>query len=946
MPVRHLVILALVLLCSAKARANSGTQASPPKPLDPVLSYSTYVRLPPGARYGEADAASSAANANGEVCVALSDATSGRLPSIAKLAANGSLVYQTELSVSLSLSSNNTNAVSGVAIDQPGNCYVALALVTLSGPTAAFVMKLNTTGQVVYSYQVPGNGSVTPRAIAADAAGEAYVSGTVAELDFPVVNAFQGTYGGGNSDGFLLKLSVDGSALLFSTYFGGSSDDSIDAMALDLSGNVVVVGGSSSANFPVLGTQMGSGPGAFIAKFTSSGALSSSTFFPGSGGALALDPTGAIYLASSTVITKVNSTASSIAYTYPVPSVVHPQAIAADSSGRAYVAGSIDNPHGPFPTVAPIQSAFQGRDNDAFVFTLDSSGTNLLFSSFLGGPGPLPGLPDNGQFASSVSLDSSGNIYLTGITGGAFPTVNAADGAYLPFATCYKDPEGGNCLTNYVFASKISPTPATVLALPSSVDFENVSTGSTSTTVPIPLENVGTADISLGAVQISGDFALTNNCPATLSVAASCLLDVTFTPQATGSRMGSIVVNDNASGPHTINLVGTGAASVTAFPSIVNFGDQPVGSRSSPQLINLTNSSFLFPAVTITSVQTTGDFFLDTFPNLVNSLPGDCSPLNPQTQCLIEVVFAPTATGVRSGTLTITDSDPSSPKVVTLSGVGTPGSPGSVSVSPMALAFGNQPIGGGSGSQSATITNGTQATITLSIAATGDFVQSNSCSGTLAAQATCSILVIFSPTAAGSRSGSLNITDSGSPSSLSVSLTGTGVATGSLGLAVAPGSTNSATVSAGQTATYSLVIGGTGSSGSLALSCSGAPAGATCGVPTTLNLQAATPTNFAVTINTTSRSLSSKDDRTDPLLLWASIVIGLFLGVRRPRIGFIACAILVCVLCGCGGSSTSSPRTPPPTTNPNGTPAGTYTITVTGTTSSATQSLQLTLVVN
>jgi hypothetical protein len=398
MLVRRLVILPLALLCSAGTRANSGPQASPPKPLDPVLSYSTYVRLPPGARYGEAEAASSAANANGEVCVSLSDETSGRLPTIAKLAANGSLVYQTELlsaSLSLSFVDINTNPVSVVAIDSSENCYVALAL-NPTGPIVAFAVKVDTTGQIVYAYQVPGNGSVTPHAIAANAAGEAYVAGSMAELDFPVVNAFQGTYGGGNSDGFLLKLSADGSALLFSTYFGGSSDDSIEAMALDASGNVVVVGGSDSANFPVLGTQMSSGPGEFIAKFTSSGALSSSTFFPGSGGALALDPTGAIYLASSTVITKVNSTASSIVYTYPVPSVVHPQAIAADSSGRAYVAGSIDNPGGPFPTVAPIQSAFQGRNNDAFVFTLDSRGTNLLFSSFLGGPGPLPGLPDNG----------------------------------------------------------------------------------------------------------------------------------------------------------------------------------------------------------------------------------------------------------------------------------------------------------------------------------------------------------------------------------------------------------------------------------------------------------------------------------------------------------------------------------------------------------------------
>jgi hypothetical protein len=503
------------LLVSTAAWASSTSRTPASQPLDPVLGYSTYVRLAPGARFGEALALDvhSAANSRGEVCVSLFDTTAERPPSVAKLAPDGSLAYVAELPISLLEFGffAATHPVAAVAIDTTGNCYAALALPALSGgPTVAYVMKLDTTGQLAYTYQVGGSGSVIPAAIAVDSAGEAYLSGSAQELDFPTANAFQSTYGGGSSDGFLLKLDSSGSTLLFSTYFGGTSSDAVTAMALDSAGNVVVVGGSNSANFPLLGTAIATSGSTFIAKFTSSGTLSSSTFLPSTimfAPAVALDPIGAAYvlsttLASSFAITKVNSAATSIAYSYSAASTgIIPLGIAVDTSGRAYAAGYVNNPQGPlpFPMVAPIQSTFQGGFNDAFVFTLDPTGTNILFSTFLGGPGSLPG--DDASFnqeeASSVNVDSQGNIYVSGITAGAFPIVNAADGAYLPFPTCFKDPVGGNCQTAFAFVSKISQTSATVLALPSSVDFQNIPVSSTSANVGILLANVGSTAISL-----------------------------------------------------------------------------------------------------------------------------------------------------------------------------------------------------------------------------------------------------------------------------------------------------------------------------------------------------------------------------------------------------------------------------------------------------------------
>jgi hypothetical protein len=132
-------------------------------------------------------------------------------------------------------------------------------------------MKFDTTGQLVYSYKVGGSGSVLPAAIAVDTAGEAYVSGSAQEVDFPVANAFQSTYGGGASDGFLLKLDARGSTLLFSTYLGGTGFVAAHAMALDSAGNVVVVGDTSSANFPLSGTPIptfGSAFGQRLAQFS------------------------------------------------------------------------------------------------------------------------------------------------------------------------------------------------------------------------------------------------------------------------------------------------------------------------------------------------------------------------------------------------------------------------------------------------------------------------------------------------------------------------------------------------------------------------------------------------------------------------------------------------------------------------------------------------------
>jgi hypothetical protein len=160
---------------------------------------------------------------------------------------------------------------------------------------------------------------------------------------------------------------------------------------------------------------------------------------------------------------------------------------------------------------------------------------------------------------------------------------------------------------------------------------------------------------------------------------------------------------------------------------------------------------------------------------------------------------------------------------------------------------------------------------------------------------------------------------------------------GGLGLSLFGCTPSSATVQAGSTATYSLSVGGSGMSGSASLSCTGAPTGATCSIPTSVSLNSTTASNFTVTVITSSRSRAG--------LLWWFSTYGIFaLGLQprrlpRRRTALILLFTLLLAICSCGGGTSQ------PSSNPTGTPPGTYMLTVTAISGSVTQSLPLTLVV-
>jgi uncharacterized repeat protein (TIGR01451 family) len=309
--------------------------------------------------------------------------------------ANEPLIIDPVLVYSTYLGGSAVDAAEGVALDSTGNMYVAGYVTStnfptanafqaaLGGPSDAFVTKLNAAGTALaYSTYIGGGGGDTASSIAVDATGAAYVVGDTASADFPTANAIQPTTAG--TDGFLLKLSPAGSALVYSTYLGGTGEDFAHHVALDPAGNAYVAGSTMSSNFPTanaIQAAYGGSRDGFVLKVNPAGsAFVYSTYLGGTGLDIALG-------------------------------------IDVDAAGSGYVTGwtnSLD-----FPTVNPIQASRNGL-NDAFVTKLNAAGNAFVFSSYLGGSGTETGY--------GIAVDDAGVATATGETRSAdFPTANAID---------------------------------------------------------------------------------------------------------------------------------------------------------------------------------------------------------------------------------------------------------------------------------------------------------------------------------------------------------------------------------------------------------------------------------------------------------------------------------------------------------------------------------------
>lgn len=350
-----------------------------------------------------------------------------------------------------------------IAVDSSGSAYVTgisngyIPIVggvqsAHSGSLDAFVTKLSPDGSsIVYSTFLGGNQDDFGSAIAIDAAGNAYVAGTTDSANFPTANALQSSKNFA-TDLFIAKLSPEGNALLYSTFFGGWSGDYATGIALDAAGGAYVSGHTLSTNFPTVNAaQLCDWPSsqAFAVKINPGGATIGYSTCLGPGGealGIAADPAGNAYITGSTTSNAFNpnpppgaissidtfvvklNTAGLIAYARTIggDGNDYGHAIAIDGSGRAYVTGySFPVPGGilPFPTVNSTQPNFGGGTTDAVVFALDAAGDSLVWSTYLGGT--------NADEGRAIAVDSSGNTYVTGVTASPdFPTTSAIQPVY------------------------------------------------------------------------------------------------------------------------------------------------------------------------------------------------------------------------------------------------------------------------------------------------------------------------------------------------------------------------------------------------------------------------------------------------------------------------------------------------------------------------------------
>lgn len=474
--------------------------SSKPLTIDPVLSYSSFLGGN-GEDEGNAIAIDSTGNAYITGSTVSSDfPTKNPLQAsfhglqdafVAKFnpATSGaaSLLYSTYLG------SSNGNAFGlGIAVDSAGNAYVTGGTGSTNFPTTpgafqttagspgdAFVTKLDSTGSaLVYSTYLGGSGNNDQGlSIAVDSAGDAYVTGFTDSLNFPTKNAFQPSLGG-LLDAFVTKLNPAGSALLYSTYLGGSGDEQGKGIAIDSSGNAYVTGNTGSTNFPtsVGAFQMSlSGVGdAFVAKINPSvsgpASLTYSTYLGGNGSdegfGIAVDSSGSSYVTGLTFstnfpttlgafqktlngtqnafVTKLNTTGAALVFSTLLGGSNFDQgnAVSVDSGGNVYVAGQTQSSN--FPLTPDAFRSSSQTANDAFVTKLNSDASSLIFSTYLGGT--------NLNIARGIAVDASGSAYVTGFTRSPdFPTTNSfqtACGSCLPISTSSTD----------VFLSKIAFT--------------------------------------------------------------------------------------------------------------------------------------------------------------------------------------------------------------------------------------------------------------------------------------------------------------------------------------------------------------------------------------------------------------------------------------------------------------------------------------------------------
>ena len=745
----------------------------PSKPLviDPVLEYSTYL-----GGSGTDQPTSVAVDGSGNVYVAgYTNSANFPLSALDSISAGGNHAFVAKLDSTGShlvyadyIGGNGADYGIALVLDSANNVYLAGSTASNNfptvkayqaqqpGPYTGFLTKVSADGSsLLYSTYLGGSTFDRPQSIAIDNIGQAVVAGYTMSQNFPMANAYQNTVSANQGGvfgvyGFLTKFSPDGSSLVYSTYLAGNSNvvqdcgspcwpepySVVSAVTADANGNAYVTGTTNTYNFPVTqGTYEASNstqqdaPIGFVSKFSSAGSLDYSTYFYGASGnpveisAIAVDGTGSAYIAgaaqsdgtfpvtstsicdpgtdgygcSYAFVTKFDPTGSTLMYStfLGVNNFAVPKSLVLDVAGDAYVVASTSS--GVFQTNDALEPYTNSAD--LLLVEIDPAATTQSFATYLGGSG--------NDSPSGMAIDQNGNLYVSGSTSSTdFPTTQGA----------YQSVFGGGGADAFVM--KIGTGSAASVSLsPSSLQFAQLSVGSTSPSQAVLLRNMGSSALSISSITVGGDFAETDNCGISVPAAGSCTLSVTFTPTASGSRSGSLLIQDDASGgSHGITLQGIGfGPGIALSPSSLNFSGVSVGTSSTAQTVTLTNTGNA--SLTISNLQVSGPYTQTN--NCLATLASGSS-------CVTNIIFSPTSSGTQSGTLTVADSAQGGMQTVSLTG----------SASDFSVT---------ASTSSATVKGGENATYSLSVSPVGGSFSNAvnlTCSG-LPAGASCS----FSPSA-------------------------------------------------------------------------------------------------------------------------------------------------------------------------------------------------------
>lgn len=458
---------------------------------------------------------------------------------IAKLSADGSsLVYTTYLGGS------SIDQAFDIAVDSSNNIYITGLTISSNFPTKsalqaqkgggvfdAFVTKINASGsELVYSTYLGGNDDDQGFSLAVNQQGNVFVTGSTASRNFPGVT--EGVLNG-ITDGFVTELNRQGTAVIYSRFLGGNDEDEASSIAIDSQDNAYITGDTFSPNFPVkdgVQANLAGGQDAFISKLNPSGDVIYSSYLGGTGNDSAID-------------------------------------IAVDLDGNAYITGSTASSNFPIKDALQIANAGGG---DAFITKITANGKELIFSTYLGGT-----LTDN---ASSIALDPSGNIYVSGTT---FST-------NFPMLRPVQDKNKGN---NDVFLTKINSVGNNLL-------YSTYLGGAgQDDSLGITVDTLGTT--YLAGTSISTDFPVVNALQSVSAGTADAFIAKILEPLGPPVPDFSLSVT-----PSTQNIFAGSATSFTVNSRSINDFNRPINLsvNLTPSASNLTSS---FAETTIIAGQST-----------------------------------------------------------------------------------------------------------------------------------------------------------------------------------------------------------------------------------------------------------------------------------------------------------------------------------------------------